>query len=508
MKPRRRVSLVTVLATLIALISLMPLLFVVWVAFDSGWEKVSDLIFRPKVAGLLVNTALLLVTTLPASLIVAVALAWLIERTDLPGRRIWSWLVTAPLAVPAFVHSYAWNSVAPSFHGLGAAVTVSLFAYLPFVYLPIAAQLRGLDPSLEETAASLGKSPLEIFFLVVLPQLRFAMLGGALLIGLHLLAEYGLFVLTRFDTFATAIVDQFQSVYNGPAANLLGGVLVLACLVLLQFESRLRGEERYARVGSGSTRNRIERPLGGLRWIAILLPLGFVTFALGVPLVTLSRWLYLGGAAVWRMEFVSSALIQTALLAGIGALLTTAAAFPMAWLSVRKPSRMQRALETAHYYVGALPGVIVALALVTITVRVALPLYQTVFTLVFAYVLMFLPRALVGLRAGIAQAPVELERAASSLGKPPFWAILHTTARLAAPGAAASAALVALGIANELTATLMLAPNGTRTLAMRFWAYTSELDFAGAAPYALLMIILSAPLVVLLRLEASARETL
>lgn len=110
---------------------------------------------------------------------------------------------------------------------------------------------------------------------------------------------------------------------------------------------------------------------------------------------------------------------------------------------------------------------IVALALVTITVRVALPLYQTLATLLLAYLLMFLPRALVGLRASIAQAPIELERAAIGLGKPPLIAIWKTTARLAAPGAAASAALVALGIANELTGTLMLAPNGVRTLATR-----------------------------------------
>jgi iron(III) transport system permease protein len=81
-------------------------------------------------------------------------------------------------------------------------------------------------------------------------------------------------------------------------------------------------------------------------------------------------------------------------------------------------------------------------------------------------------------------------------------AIWKTTLRLAAPGAAASAALVALGIANELTGTLMLAPNGTRTLAMRFWSYTSELNFAAAAPYAVLMVVLSLPLVLLLRLEA------
>jgi iron(III) transport system permease protein len=111
-----------------------------------------------------------------------------------------------------------------------------------------------------------------------------------------------------------------------------------------------------------------------------------------------------------------------------------------------------------------------------------------------AYLLMFLPRALVSLRAGFAQAPVELENIAQSLGRSPLRALWLITVRLAAPGAAAGAALVFLAITNELTATLLLAPNGTRTLATGFWAMTSEIDYAAAAPYALLMILLSLPL--------------
>jgi iron(III) transport system permease protein len=72
------------------------------------------------------------------------------------------------------------------------------------------------------------------------------------------------------------------------------------------------------------------------------------------------------------------------------------------------------------------------------------------------------------------------------------------TIRLAAPGAAAGAALASLGIMNELTATQMLAPNGTRTLAMAFWALSSEIDYAGAAPYAVIMILTSLPLTLIL----------
>jgi iron(III) transport system permease protein len=139
-------------------------------------------------------------------------------------------------------------------------------------------------------------------------------------------------------------------------------------------------------------------------------------------------------------------------------------------------------------------------------VRVAQPLYQTAATAVLAYVLMFLPRALVGLRAGIAQVPVELEQAAAALGRSPARTLLAVTLPLAAPGVAAAMALVAMGIATELTATLLLAPNGTRTLATEFWALTSELDYAKAAPYAVLMIILSLPMTALL--HAQARRSL
>ncbi|MRC26494.1 ABC transporter permease subunit, partial [Bacillus thuringiensis] len=82
------------------------------------------------------------------------------------------------------------------------------------------------------------------------------------------------------------------------------------------------------------------------------------------------------------------------------------------------------------------------LALVTVTIHYARPIYQTEVTLFLAYLLLFMPRALVNLRAGIAQAPVELENVARSLGSTPAEALWRVTLRLTAPGAAAGAALV------------------------------------------------------------------
>jgi iron(III) transport system permease protein len=241
----------------------------------------------------------------------------------------------------------------------------------------------------------------------------------------------------------------------------------------------------------------------GRTWpVWTLLPAAVATFSVVVPAATLVRWLWRGGPAAWDLAGLGAALAQTAGYAVGGAVITCLLALPVAWMAARAPGRLQRSLEACHLYVGALPGVVVALALVAITVEVALPLYQTVATLVAAYVLLFLARAIIGLRGSLAQVPVELERAAIALGRPPLQAALGITLRLAAPGIAAGMALVAMGIATELTATLMLSPLGTTTLATEFWSRSAEFDQLGAAPFALAMVLLSLPLCAILYRQA------
>ncbi|MBV8680606.1 MAG: iron ABC transporter permease, partial [Aquitalea sp.] len=229
-------------ALLVSLLALLPLAFIVAVSVQSGWATVVQLVFRPRVAELLLNTVLLVVLTVPLCIALGIGMAWLTERSNLPARRVWAALAIAPLAVPAFVHSYAWISLLPTFNGVAAAVLLSVIAYFPFIYLPAAAALRRMDPALEDSAAALGLAPAAVFRRVTLPQLHLAIWGGALLVSLHLLAEYGLYAMLRFDTFTTAIFDQFQSSFNGPAANMLAGVLALCCLALLCLESATRGK--------------------------------------------------------------------------------------------------------------------------------------------------------------------------------------------------------------------------------------------------------------------------
>jgi iron(III) transport system permease protein len=497
-KTARPGPLVSATVAILVAATFIPLGYVVWGAISVGWRRAYELVVRPGVGELLFNTLALVAITVPLCVVIGVGVAWLVERTDLPGRWFWRPLFVAPLAVPAFVNSYAWVGVIPSLHGLGAGVLITTLSYFPFMYLPVAATLRRLDPTVEESARTLGSDTLGVFFRVVLPQLRLAILGGGLLIGVHLLAEYGAFAMIRFNTFTVAIFQQFQVTFDGAAGSMLGGVLVVLCLALLIGEAAARGKVRFARIGSGAPRAATPirlyystiPPLVALAALAVL--------ALGVPLWTILRWLWIGGADVWALDDIGTALGQTIGLASMAAILTTVLAFPVAWVAVRSSGLLARVVEGANYVTSSLPGIVTALALVTVAIHAARPLYQSVPLIVFAYMLLFMPRALVNVRAGLAQVPVSLEEASRSLGRSPSATFFRVTLRLTAPAAAAGASLVFVAVSTELTATLLLAPTGTRTLSMMFWSLSSELDYAEAAPYALVLVLLAIPVTVVL----------
>jgi iron(III) transport system permease protein len=143
------------------------------------------------------------------------------------------------------------------------------------------------------------------------------------------------------------------------------------------------------------------------------------------------------------------------------------------------------------YLAQGVPGIVVALALVALTVRALHPLYQSAALLVVAYAILFLPLALVSVRAALMQAQRRLEDTGRSLGLTWFAVAWRVMLPLAGPGLGAAAALVFVSVVTELTATLLLSPIGTTTLATQVWANTTSLAFAAAAPYAALMAMLS-----------------
>jgi iron(III) transport system permease protein len=180
------------------------------------------------------------------------------------------------------------------------------------------------------------------------------------------------------------------------------------------------------------------------------------------------------------------------------AAVATLAALPVAILAARYRRRWTGALERAAYAANALPGVVVALALVFFAARYLPGIYQTLGLLVLAYLVRFFPQALSGTHAALARADPRLEEASRGLGRGPARTLATVTAPLVAPGLLAGATLVFLSTMKELPATLLLRPIGFDTLPIEVWTATSVSAYGQAAAPALLLCVLAAPVVYLL----------
>jgi iron(III) transport system permease protein len=245
--------------------------------------------------------------------------------------------------------------------------------------------------------------------------------------------------------------------------------------------------------------------LGHYRWPAIAAVLAVLALSLGVPLYALGYWMQRGSSTTLPGSSVLSALWTTIAYSAVAALVATVAALPVALYAWRRRTFIARAAERSAYLTRALPGIAVALAIVYFSLHFFPGLYQRPPMLVLAYAILFFPLALTGVRSSLARVPRELEDVARSLGAGPMRILGRVILPLALPGLGVAAALVAISTSTELTATLLLHPTGSETLATQFWMYTSGLAYGAAAPYAALMIGLSALPVVLLARRSGAR---
>jgi iron(III) transport system permease protein len=477
----------------VALVVLAPLAFLLIEAHGAGVSTITDLVFRPLTATLLWNTVRLTVVVTLLCAVIGTAAAWFVERTDLPGRRVWAVLVVVPLAIPDFVVSFGWASLSTWVQGFRGAVLVMTLAIYPLVYLPVAASLRGSDPGQEEVARTLGAGRLAAFWRVTLGQARVAILGGCVLVALVLLAEYGAFEILGYQTFTTEIFTEFNVSFNEPAACALSLVLVLMCLFVLSGERLIRGRGRVSRAGALAQRVAEPRRLGA--WTPVVLGCFalLVGLALGVPVGAAVYWMLESGRGYLTGVSLLDAAWHTALYSGAAAALATLMALPVALVASRRRARAYQLLERSTYLVLAMPGIVIAFALSYFTERYANGLlYQSAPLLVLAYAVLFFPLALVAVRACLAQAPPALEDVARSLAQRRAAVLARVTLPLIGPGLAAAFCLVFLSAVTELTATLILIPTGVQTLSTQFWVYEQNLAYGQAAPFALTMIAIAA----------------
>jgi iron(III) transport system permease protein len=501
---------------------LLPIIYLVVRVLQAD-SSIWSLILSPSMLATLGRTVLLAGAVTLASALVALPLAWLTVRTDLPFRRVWALLTTLPMVIPSYVGAYlivaslgprgvlakfimqAFGIEAlPAIYGFpGALYVLTLLSY-PYVLLTLRAALQGMDPALEEASRSLGHGPWRTFWHVTLPQLRPALAGGSLLIALYVLRDFGAVSIMRYNTFTRVIYIQYKSAFDRASAAGLALILVLLTLSLLIVEVRTRSRASFERSATGGVRKHSPIRLGRWRWPALLFGTGIVVISLVIPLSVLSYWLVRGLYAGEQLQPLWQATGNSVLVSAITAAVALFAAIPVVILSVRRSGRWNRLPERLTYSAFALPGIVVALALVFFGANYAPALYQTLLMLVLAYLILLLPQAVGSLQTSLLQVPAKLEEAARGIGRRPWSVFWLITFPLLRPGALAGMTLVFLTTMKELPATLILSPYNFSTLATRVWSAVSEAFFAQAAAPALLLILTSSlPMALILFRERS-----
>lgn len=505
----RRLLLLYLPSALVVLAVLLPVAYLILRALEAD-ARSWNVLLRTSTLRILANSLILTAAVTAATVLLSVTLAWLTVRTDLPGRRIWALLTALPLVIPSYVGAYLAASALgprgllqgilsplfgidrlPSIYGFpGAFITLTLLSF-PLVMLPVRAALQRMDPALEDSARSLGQGTWGVFRKVTLPHLRPSIAAGALLVALYSLRDFGAVSIMRFTTFTRAIYIQYESAFDRSSAALLSLVLVAITMLLLSLELRSRRDgRRYSSADNGPGKHaRIQ--LGRWRWPALVLCAGVVTLALVLPALVLAYWLLRALQQGPELTGTLLAAGNSLVASSLAAILVLAASIPIAVLAVRLPGAWSRWSERLAHVGFALPGIVVALALVFFGIRASRFLYQTLPMLLLAYLILFLPLAIGSLRSSLLQVPSILEEAGRSLGRSPLEVFRRVTLPLVRPGLVAGAALVFLTAMKELQATLILSPFGFTTLATEVWSSVSEAFFARAAGPALLLILVS-----------------
>jgi iron(III) transport system permease protein len=508
-----------------------PVAYLLWLALTQAPpDEVLQLLQRANVLQLVWQSGLVALVATAWACAIGVPWGWLVARTDIPGRAVFRWLAPLPLAVPPYVGALVYASLLAPGGALHQAVAAWQSAPVPRVPFPdvlyspfgagfvlgtftaphvTLAVMAGLDrssPSLLEAAQSLGHGARSTFWRVTLPLLRPAILSGCLLVFVYGWVDFGAVSLLRVRTFTTAIYNQLLAGFSLPASAALSLLLVAFALGLLALQGVALGQARYSRLDVRSQRQ-VLQPLGAWRWFGFgyLVCVGLLT--LGVPLGVLGwQTTRLGGPGL--AKFVAdqlSFLGNSVTVAVAGATVALALGCLYSWVrwSGGRRGELGVLLLQAGYGV---PGTVLGLGLVGLTLAVLPPVYGTPLVLVVAYAALFAAPALQSVSAALASVPRRYAEAARALGRGPLSAFASVVGPLIGPGLVGAWLLVFALAMRELSATIILRPAGFDTLAVRVWVHTLDVgpDPRGAAAALLLILTTGAAWLLAMRLERTA----
>lgn len=495
-----------------ALIICLPLLYLFLRALHAQPDVIIEMLVRSRTLLLLANTLGLAGGVLLVTTIIALPLAWITARGNIPCKNAITVMGALPLAIPGYVMAYALIGIG-GHYGLGtrmlgfyvprpegywgALLALSLYTY-PYLFLNLRTAFSELDPRHENTARSLGLSEFKVFTRVTLPHLRPALLSGWLVIALYVLGDFGTVALMRYDVLSYALYTQYIGAFDRTYTAWLGLMLLALAVCFIVCEHYALGTRQKAPPALGAKPPSRSRPLHPIAFVFSVIFIGILFFsALGLPILSLAYWLVQVPAGFDYANLFYS-LMRSLGAAIPAAVICICMTLPVMLLRIRYESALSKFTERVLYLGYAVPPLALALAFVFFSLNVIPALYQSVWVLILAYGVGFAALASGPLRTAILQASSRHEEAARTLGRTPRQAFISVTLPALRRGAVTSFILVFLVVMKELPITFLLAPTGYSTLALGMFSHTNEGLLAQAAPFACAILLFSGLSVVIL----------
>lgn len=520
-------------AAAVAALVVTPLAGVLLSLLDPSVE-VWRLLWQTRLVEMVVSTFVLMVGVVLGTVGLGGGLAWLTGVYEFPGRRVLSWLLVLPLAMPAWVLGFVaiglLDAPGPVQQALRAltgtqgalfnprtmlsAIVVFSLALYPYVYLLTRAAIRDQAPNAYMAARTLGLGPTAAARRVLLPLARPALAAGAALVAMETLTDFATVQYFNVTTISVGVEQVWHGMYDrGAAAELASTVLVLAAVVI-GGERLLRGRARYEQRGGGGGLDPI--PLSGRRgWLATAAAGAVLALAFVVPVVQLGWWSLTGagdGSVVDGRFLVH--LGNSTLLAVLTAVICVVVALVLVNATRLTSDRATPRLAAIANLGYAMPGPVLAIGTLLLVAGIAATLDAvgvvsagvlvtgSVGVVLFAYVVRFLALASNTLDAGLQRVSWSTTMSGLTLGASPR----RVAGRIHVPqlrsGIGIALVLVAVDALKELPIVLLLRPFGFETLSLWVYRSAAEARWELAGLPALTVVVLACiPVITLFRLQ-------
>ena len=513
----------TALVVAIALVVSVPVLSVLVQVLASA----GHLALPADLGEMVLTTVALLALVGLGSAVLGVGLAWLVTAYDFPGRRLFSWMLVLPLAMPAYVLGFLFLStfgpagsparLSRSLFGssdvvellsgwLGAPVVMSLTLY-PYVYLLARAAFRGQGQVTWDAARMLGATPWRAFRQVLLPLARPALAGGLAVVMMETLTDFATVQYFGVRTVSVGVYLTWKGTFDFASAAQLSVLVLAFAVMVLTGERLLRGGARYDARGSHRPPAAPTVLAGAGRWWAVVAASSVLAVGFVLPVAQLLWWAVgstLADSSSLSTGRFATNLTNSAVMAALSALACVTLALLLTHGVRMTGGRLARTAAQLTTFGYAVPGAVIGIGVLVsfaaldrslealgVPGGTGLVVTGSVVGLLASYVVRFLAPAYQAVDASFATISPSVTNSAFSLGATPLRVMRRVHLPLSRSGIAVALVLVAVDAVKELPLVLLLRPFGFTTVSVWVYELANENFWEQAALPALLIVALA-----------------